>query len=118
MERKTPITVEWLEAHGFEKLTGMQPVGYGKRYSYCLKLAEGESIFIEVSATPDTYGNYPLHMSVRTTQKKCEVYRDNVELSKKSADYEKMVLNCFYVEELLTLLDLTDNGDLKEFFIN
>lgn len=116
MTRETPITVEWLEAHGFEKLEGMMPAGYGRRYAYSFKLAQGESIFIEASTTPDTYGTYPLHMSVRTKQESCDVYRHNVELSKKQCDYEKGIRNCFYVEELLTLLDLTDNSDLKEFF--
>lgn len=117
MTRETPITVEWLEAHGFEKLEGMMPAGYGRRYAYSFKLAQGESIYIEVSATPDTYGIYPLHMSVRSKQQECEIYKNEAELSKKQCDYEKGIRNCFYVEELLTLLDLTDNGDLKEFFI-
>lgn len=31
---------------------------------------------------------------------------------------KKMELNCFYVEELLTLLDLTNNENLKEFLNN
>jgi len=106
MNGKTPITIEWLKSHGFKKLTGMQPVGLGEEYNY--KLSNNETINVQTS--PDSCGNYPLHMSVRSKQSK-------IELSKKVCDYEKKVKNCFYVEELLTLLDLTDNGNLKEFFI-
>lgn len=114
MKRETPITVEWLEAHGFERVTGMQPVGYGERYF--LKLTKNESIFIEISTKADSYGNYPLHMTIHNKNEVCDFYRSIAELSKKQCDYEKMELNCFYVEELLTLLDLTNNGELKEFF--
>lgn len=116
MKQKTPITIEWLEAHGFEKLTGMMPVGFGERYCYVCKLSVGESIFIDISTTPDSYGHYSIHMSVKSKNENCSYYKDNVELSKRTINYEEENRNCFYVEELLTLLDLTNNSELKEFF--
>ncbi len=116
MKQKTPITIEWLEAHGFEKLTGMKPAGEGERYCYVCKLSVSESIFIDISTTPDSYGHYSIHMSVKSKNENCSYYKDNVELSKRTINYEEEKRNCFYVEELLTLLKLTNNENLIEFF--
>lgn len=106
MER-VKLDVEWLLAHGFEKIGGMQPVGQGQEY--WLKLSKTESISIYISATPDTYGSHGLHMSVRTKFTKAE-------LSKSSFNPEMTDKNYFYLDELFTLFDLTGNSECKEFF--
>ena len=106
MER-IKLDVEWLLAHGFERIGGMQPVGQGQEYR--LKLSKTESISVYISTTPDSYGSHGLHMSVRTKFTKAE-------LSKSSFNSEMTDKNYFYLDELFTLFDLTGNSECKEFF--
>lgn len=122
----TPIDIKWLLAHGFERLGGMRPVGCGD--SYRISLARSESIIIDVpnpqeyenaiaidiSGTPDTYGPKPMHMVVHTKYCDSEIHKKQYIPDGNGG----WIANPFYVEELFTLLDLTDNGDMKEFFIN
>lgn len=129
MENKTPITIEWLEEHGFKKLTGWQPVGCGNRY--WLSLAKQEEIVvvipnpleddnteddntiaIEVSSSPDFFGSKPMHMCVFT--KYCESHIDKKQYILDGNG--EWIATPFYVEELFTLLKLTNNEDLIEFF--
>ena len=104
------IDVDWLESHGFKKLDGMQPVGCGTMCG--LSLSKNESIYISISATPDTYGKTPMHMSVKT--KYCDAT-----LSKKTfvpdgnGGWNKYP---FTDEELFTLLKLTNNEEIITFF--
>ena len=126
MENKTPTTIEWLEEHGFKKSTGMQPVGCGNRY--WLSLAKQEEIVvvipnplehdnavaIEVSSSSDFFGSKPMHMCVFT--KYCESHIDKKQYIPDGNG--GWIATPFYVEELFTLLKLTNNEDLIEFFAN
>lgn len=104
MKKETPITIEWLETHGFEKMTGMSPVGAGEMYYY--KLDKRQSIHVET-----TGGSLNIiHMYVYLD------YRREANIVKPYHDIENNRINCFYVEELHYLLELVDCDDLIEFF--
>ena len=104
MKRDTPITVEWLESHGFIKWSGMQVVSEGDAYYY--KLGKNESIYI--NTTGGTLNI--MEMSIYRDQ------RNQVKMTKPYQDIKNNKFNCFYVEELHYLLELSNNDTLIEYF--
>lgn len=106
----TKIDVQWLEENGFTKLGGMQPVGLGT--TYCLLLSKENNDVVYISATPDTYGNYPMHMVVKTKDNECKISKKKIIPDGNGG----WIDNPFYVEELFALLELSGNESYKEFF--
>ena len=124
MEERTPITVEWLEAHGFKKSEGMHPTGEGQRYWLSLAKSEGivvvipsplehdNAIAIEISGTPDFYGPKPMHMTVYTKYSESSIDKRPYIPDGNGG----WIATPFYVDELFTLLKLTNNEEMIEFF--
>jgi len=104
MKRDTPITVEWLESHNFIKHTGMTPVGCGEMYYYKL----GKNEIININTTGGSLGI--IKMCVY------QGHKNQVEITKPYQDIENSKFNCFYVEELHYLLELSNNDTLIEYF--
>lgn len=122
MERKTPLTIEWLEKHGFTKNTGMRPAAEGDSYSY--RLGKSESIYINTTGGSwgrlrfEIYKNHNNNVSIEKPWINEEALKAQVINDKLVNDKGETINphNQFYLEELIYLLELSNNENLIDFF--